>query len=49
MCMTFKKVTGRENKGNVERLKGMLKEALDAKKNVVIISIPVEMLEIDES
>lgn len=49
MCMTFKKVTGKENKGNVEGLKGMLKEALDAKKSAVIISIPVDMLEIDES
>lgn len=49
MCMKFKEVTGRENKGNVERLKGMLKEAIDQKKTAVIIRIPVEMLDIDES
>lgn len=49
MCKTFKTVTGRENKGNVGKLEGMLKEAVDAKKNAVILSIPVDMLEIDES
>lgn len=49
MCKTFKKVTGRENKGNIGKLEGMLKQAVDAKLNAVIVNIPVEMLEIDES
>lgn len=49
MCKTFEKVTGRKNKGNVGKLEGMLKEAVDGKKNAVIVNIPVDMLEIDES
>lgn len=49
MCKMFKEVTGRENKGNVDELKGLLKSAVDSKANAVIISIPVELLEIDES
>lgn len=49
MCRMFKEVTGRENKGNVSELKGLLKQAIDSKANAVILSIPVELLEIDES
>ena len=50
MCMTtFKEVTGRENKGNVSELKGLLKAAIDAHMNAVIVRIPVELLAIDES
>lgn len=49
MCMTFKEVTGRENKGNKSELKGLLKAAVDAKMNAVIVRIPVELLEIDET
>ena len=49
MCKIFEEVTGRENKGNVGELKGLLKAAIDAKMNAVIVSIPVELLEIDES
>lgn len=49
MCKIFKEVTGRENTGNVSELRGLLKAAVDAKENAVIISIPVELLEIDES
>lgn len=29
MCKKFKEVTGRENKGNVGMLKGLLKDAVD--------------------
>lgn len=49
MCKMFKEVTGKENKGNVSELKGLLKAAVDAKMNAVIVRIPVELLEIDES
>lgn len=49
MCKIFKEVTGRANEGNVSELRGLLKAAVDAKENAVIISIPVELLEIDES
>lgn len=48
MCKMFKEVTGRENKGNVGELKGILKQAIDAKMNTVIVNIPVDLLEIDE-
>lgn len=49
MCKLFEEVTGKENKGNKGELKGLLKAAVDAKMNAVIISIPVELLDIDES
>ena len=49
MCKLFKEVTGKENKGNVSELKGLLKSALDSRLNAVIIRVPVELLEIDES
>lgn len=49
MCKIFKEVTGKENKGNVSELKGLLKAAVDAGMNAVIVRIPVELLEIDES
>lgn len=46
---TFEKVTGKQNKGNVSELKGLLKAAMDAHMNAVIVRIPVELLAIDES
>lgn len=49
MCKMFKEVTGRENKGDVSKLEGLLKQGIDSKANVVIISVPVELLDIDES
>ena len=49
MCRMFKEVTGRENKGNIGELRGLLKAAMDAHLTAVIVRIPVELLEIDES
>ena len=49
MCKVFERITGRENKGSVGELKGLLKAALDAGMTAVIIKVPVELLDIDES
>ncbi len=49
MCKMFEEVAGRKTKGNKDKLEGMLKFALDSGRNAVIMSIPVEMLEIDTS
>ena len=47
MCKMFEVVTGRKTKGNKDKLEGMLKTAMDSRKTAVIMSIPVDMLEID--
>lgn len=49
MCRMFEKVSGRKTNGNKDKLEGMLKFAVDSGRNAVIMSIPVEMLEIDTS
>ena len=49
MCKMFEVVTGRKTKGNKDKLEGMLKTAMDSRKTAVIMSIPVDMLEIDTS
>lgn len=49
MCKKFKEVTGRENKGNVGMLKGLLKDAVDRNAPNEVLSVPVDLLEIDPS
>lgn len=49
MCKMYEVVTGRKTKGNKDKLEGMLKTAIDSRKTAVIMSIPVDMLEIDTS
>lgn len=49
MCKMFEEVAGRKTNGNKDKLEGMLKFAVDSGRNAVIMSIPVEMLEIDTS
>ena len=47
MCRSFEVISGKVNKGNVEYLKGICKAAVDAGKDVTILDIPVELMEID--
>jgi len=47
MCISFEKISGKKNEGNVRELKGYLATALDAKMPVAIVRLPVELLEID--
>lgn len=49
MCKKFEEVTGRENKGNVGMLKGLLKDAVDRNAPNEVLSVPVDLLEIDPS
>ena len=47
MCKKFEEVTGRKNEGNVGELRGLLKDAVDRGVPNEIISVPVELLDID--
>lgn len=47
MCRSFEIISGKENRGDKGLLKGLTKMYRDAKYNVAIIPIPVELLEID--
>ena len=49
MCKMYEVVTGKRTRGNKDKLEGMLKTAIDSRKTAVIMSIPVNMLEIDTS
>lgn len=49
MSKIWEQITGKKHVGNKSELKGLLKAAVDAKQNVVIINVPVELLDIDES
>ena len=47
MCKKFEELTGRKNEGNVGELRGLLKDAVDRGVPNEIISVPVELLDID--
>lgn len=47
MCRMFEVVTGRKSKGSVDKLEGLTKAYTDQNKKIAIISIPVELMEID--
>lgn len=47
MCKSFEIISGRRNKGNRGYLEGIVKIYKDAGKNVAIVSLPVELMEID--
>ena len=47
MCKSFEKVSGRKTKGDRSLLHGLTKIYTDADYNVAIISMPVDILEID--
>lgn len=49
MCKTFEKLTGKRTKGNKGLLKGLTKMYVDANKKSCIVSVPVEILEVDPS
>ena len=49
MCKTFEKLTGKKTKGNKGLLKGLTKMYVDANKKSCIVSVPVEILEVDPS
>ena len=49
MCKKFEEVTGRKNEGNVGELRGLLKDAVDRGVPNEIISVPVELFDIDTS
>lgn len=47
MCKSFETISGKRNKGNKGYLEGIVKVQKDAGYNVAIVSIPVELMEID--
>ena len=47
MCISFEEISKKKNRGDKGLLKGLCKMYLDAKQNVAIISVPVELMEID--
>ena len=47
MCKMFEVVTGRKSKGSVDKLEGLTKLYTDQGKKRAIISIPVDLMEID--
>lgn len=47
MCKTFETISGKKNKGDKSLLEGLTKMYRDASYTVAIVSIPVEILEID--
>ena len=49
MCKSFEVISGKKSKGDKSLLKGITKMYTDAGYKVAIISVPVELLEIDES
>lgn len=49
MCKSFEVISGKKSKGDKSLLKGLTKMYVDAGCKVAIISIPVELLEIDSS
>lgn len=49
MCKMFEVVTGKKSKGDKSLLRGITKMYVDAGYKVAIISVPVELLEIDTS
>ena len=48
MCKSFEKVSGKKSKGDKSLLQGLTKMYMDAGYGVAIISMPVEILEIDK-
>lgn len=49
MCMSFELISGKKSKGDKSMLKGVTKMYTDAGYKVAIVSVPVELLEIDPS
>lgn len=49
MCMSFELISGKKSKGDKSMLKGITKMYTDAGYKVAIVSVPVELLEIDPS
>lgn len=47
MCKMFEVLTGKKSKGSVDKLEGLTKMYTDRGETIAIISIPVELLEID--
>lgn len=47
MCISFERVSGKKNEGNVGELKGVTKMYRDAKMPVAIVNLRVELLDID--
>ena len=47
MCKSFEVISGRRNKGNKGYLEGIVKVYKDAGRSVAIVSLPVELMEID--
>ena len=47
MCKSFETISGRRNRGNKGYLEGIVKVYKDAGRSVAIVSLPVELMEID--
>ena len=47
MCKSFEAISGRRNRGNKGYLEGIVKAYKDAGRSVAIVSLPVELMEID--
>ena len=47
MCKSFEVISGRRNTGNKGYLEGIVKVYKDAGRSVAIVSLPVELMEID--
>lgn len=47
MCKSFEMISGKKNKGNKSLLEGLTKMYRDAGYKTAIVSVPVEIMEID--